>query len=36
MTGLDDWTHQLEEMVLLVFPLRDSLDIRVSEVEVVD
>ena len=33
MTGLDDWTHRLEEMDFLVFPLGDFLETRVSEME---
>ena len=36
MTGLNDLTHWLEEMDFLVFPLGDSLETRMSEVEVVD
>ena len=36
MTGLDDWTHRLEEMVLLIFPLRDSMETRVSGMEMED
>ena len=36
MVGLDDLTHWLEEMDFLVFPLGDSLETRMSEVEEVD
>ena len=36
MAGLDDLTHWLEEMDFLVFPLGDSLETRMSEVEEVD
>ena len=33
MAGLDDLTHGLEEMDFLVFPLGDSLETRMSEME---
>ena len=36
MAGLDDLTHQLEEMDFLVFPLADSLETHVLKVEVGD
>ena len=36
MAGLDDMAYRLLEAAFLVFPLGDSLEIRVSEVEVVD
>ena len=36
MTGLDDVAYQLLEVAFLVFPLGDSLETRVSEVEVLD
>ena len=36
MTGLDDWTHRMEETDFCVFPLGHSLETRMSEVEVVD
>ena len=33
MAGLDDLTHWLEEMDFLVFPLGDSLETRMLEME---
>ena len=36
MAGLDDMAYRLLEASFLVFPLGDSLEIRVSKVEVVD
>ena len=33
MAGLDDLTHWLEEMDFLVFPLGDSLETHMSEME---
>ena len=36
MVGLDDMAYRLLEAAVLVFPLGDSLETRVSEVEVVD
>ena len=36
MDGLDDMTHRLEETDFCVFPLGDSLETRMSEMEVLD